>query len=445
MFQLHDKTRRRICLTGFFLLCVVPTLGAAAWCIVRHLPWTAKVEAQSLTHQLGLEARISDLRFLRPGMVLYEGFELADPETGQRLLRCRVIEVQWQQIADKQGKNKTMIVLLASQPEIEISGLHQLGGLLQRAMQRQTGRIAVDLRVSAGELTLQSGGNSHTLTSVEANLDNLPGGVQAGVSFKLAGMDMPQPVKIRVVRNRQTVPPASGFEIHTGSGELPCELLAAGLPELGALGPRCRFRGYIWANQDPGGSSTGAWSGEATGQFFNVDLGPLISDNFPHKLSGAADVTIQSARFTHSRLQEANGAVVAGPGVISRSLLEAAVKHLGFRSSSDPGLLADQVQYDQLSAALFLDSRGLLIEGRCTSTQPGVVMIDRRLCLLSEPVNRPQPVTALIRTLAPESSLQVPATNQTDWLVSHLPMPDAVAPTAREATLPSAHLRLRQE
>ncbi len=157
MFRLHDNTRRRICLAGFFLFCLAPALGAAVWCAARHLPWAAQDEAKSLGRQLGLDVRMAGMKNLRPGVVLYEGFELADPETNQCLLRCRLLEVQWKTIADGQDRGKPTLVMLAWQPEIETAGFQQLGGLLQRAMQGQTGRPAVDLRVSARELTLSPG------------------------------------------------------------------------------------------------------------------------------------------------------------------------------------------------------------------------------------------------------------------------------------------------
>ncbi len=445
MFRLHDKTRRRLCMAGFFLFCVAPALGAAAWCVTRNLPWAAEDEAQMLSRQLGLEVRIEGLKNLKPGVVLYEGFQLADPETGQSLLHCRLLEVEWKTIADAQGKSKPLLVLMASQPEIQFAGLKQLSALLQRIMHGQTGRPAVDLRVSAGELTLENGTNSQTLTAVEASLDHPSGGVQAVAAFRLPGTDATEPVKIRLVRNRQSTPPASGFELYTGSGQLPCDLLAAALPELGALGPRSRFSGYIWANQESGGHEGENWSGEATGQLLGVDLGQLVSEHFPHKLSGTADVTIQSARLRNGRLEEAAATVAAGPGVVGRSLLVAAVKHLQLQSDAKLDLLADQMPYDQLALGLVMDSQGLRIEGRCSSTQDGVIMSDRRLNLLIASAAQPQPATALIQTLAPESAVQVPATLQTDWLVAHLPMPQAISPQTREAALPSANLRLRKQ
>ena len=321
-----------------------------------------------------------------------------------------------------------MLVLQASQPEIELARLQELGQLLQRAMQGRTGSPAVNLHVTAGELTLRAGANSQTLTGVDGCLNNPTGGVEAIVLFHLAGVEASNPVKIRLVRDRRTLPPTSGFELDTGGGALPCDLLSVGLPELGALGSRSRFRGYIWANQDPNEHTVDNWSGEATGQLLGIDLGQLVSDRFPHKLSGAADVTITTARFSHGRLEEATGTIVAGPGVVSRSLLQAAVKHMQFGTGVDLDLLNDQVPYNRLALDLLMDSRGLRIEGRCSSPQSGIVMTNDRLCLLAAPASQSQPVTALIKTLVPESTVQVPATDQTDWLVTHLPMPQAVAP-----------------
>jgi hypothetical protein len=445
MFQLHDKTRRRICMAGFILFCVAPTLGAALWSAARHLPWTAREEEQTLGNLLGLEVRMAGMKHLRPDAVLYENIELADPETNQLLLRCRLLEAQWKTIADAQGMGKPTLILSASQPEVEAAGLNRLGGLLQRVMQAQTPRPAADVRISAAELTLKAGVDSQTLTGLEASIDNPPGGVQAILAFRIAGVDMPEPVKIRAIRNRQTNPPTNGFELSTGRGDLTCDLLAAGLPDLGSLGLRCRFRGYIWANQERTERGSENWSGELTGRFSAVDLDRLVGDRFPHKLSGLADITVQSAQLKLGRLTEASGTIVAGPGVVSRSLLLAAARNMNLQNSANLNLLGDQITYDRLALDVALNSRGLSIAGRCPSAQNGAIMTtDRQICLLSATGAQYQPVATLIRTLAPESAAEVPVAYQTDWLITHLPMPQSPAPQTREASLPPAHLRLKE-
>ena len=458
MFQLYDNTRRRVCIAAFFVLGVLPVALVAAWCANRYLPGHLRAEAEQLGRQLGLDVRLEGLKHLRPGAVLYEGLEIADPETGQVLLKCRLLEVASQQSDDRDRRRPTL-ALLASQPEIEAAAIGRLWELLQRTVECHHGRLDADLRIAAGEVTLQAGADSQTLTDVEGSLETLPAGTDAQVRFRLAGADTPEPIRIRVVRNRQLSPPASGFELYTGGGELPCNVLAMGLGELKPLGARCRFRGYLWANETPQG-----WEGEITGQMARLDLGGLVSDHFPHRLSGSGELVIQSARFRRGRLEEASGTLAVGPGMIDRSLIEAAADRLGLtpgkgdspifgptlrvqarKSGQSPERpnAAERIAYEQLAFSLTLDAAGVKLQGRCTTGEPGTILADRNGRLLGEAVEQPKPIAALVQTLVPQSAVQVPASRQTDWLLRHLPVPEVMPPDPESA--PShARLRLRE-
>ncbi len=442
MFRLHENTRRRICRAAFFLLCVLPTAGVSVWCARRHLPGVAGAEARELQRELGLDVSLEGLRHLRPGGVLYEGLELSDPETGRLVLRCRVLEADWEQTTDGQGRRRASLVLIASQPEIEAAAVDQLRELLGRMLRRRTGRPQMDVRLAAGQLTLRSAGGSQTLTELEGSIESFPDGTRSEASFRLAGIDTPQPIRIRVVRNRQTTPPASAFELDTGGGAVPCDLLAMGLPCLERFGPRSRFRGYIWVNQTGDGRTTAHWAGELAGQVFDLDLDDLVTGHFPHKLSGTAQVTVHSARFRGDRLEEAAGTLTAGPGVISRSLIDAAVEQLGLARGAEPEAPGDLVPYGQLALAFLIDSRGLQLQGGCSASAPGAILVDRQGRLLSQPTLQPQPVVALVRMLVPASRHQVPATRQTDWLIGLLPIPEIVPPEDAQPAIPQARLRL---
>jgi hypothetical protein len=295
----------------------------------------------------------------------------------------------------------------------------------------------VELRASAAALTLRAGEDSQTFSEVEAGIGALPGGVQAEATFHLAGAGSPKPVRLRVVRNRQITPPANGFELNTGGAEVPCQILSLGLRELDSLGPASRFRGTVWANQ-----SSAGWEGEVTGQLRGVDLDSLVSEQFPHKLSGTADVTIQQARFCRGRLEQAAGTLSAGPGVIGRSLVDAAAMHLRL-AAADGAPATDFFPYEQLALAFQIESRGLKLEGRCAKT--GAVLADRRGWLLAATNPQAQPMVALIQTLVPVSQVQVPATRQTDWLVRHLPVPEILPSATAQRASPHAQLRLHQE
>jgi hypothetical protein len=460
MFRLHDNTRRRICRAAFLLLCVLPTASVSVWCARRHLPGGAAAEAKRLERELGLEVSLAGLRYLRPGRVLYEGLELRDPETGRPLLRCRALEADWQQSTDREGRPRMSLVLIASQPEIEAAAADPqvgapLGELLDRMLRRQTilrtvpGEPQTDVRLAAGQLTLRAAGGSQTLSELQGSIESFAGGTQAEASFRLAGIDTPQPIRIRIVRNRQITPPATGFELDTGGGAVPCGLLAIGLPLLERLGPRSRLRGYIWANQKGGKGTSAGWEGEFAGQVYDVDLDDLVTGHFPHKLGGTAQVTIQSARFRRQRLEEASGTLVAGPGVISRSLIDAAVEQLGLVLGAEPQTPGELVPYEQLAVGFLIDARGLQLQGGCSeaghrseAVAAGTILADRQGRLLGEPVVQPQPLVALVRTLVPASRHQVPATRQTDWLIGHLPVPQVVPPAGARPAVPQARLRL---
>ena len=201
---------------------------------------------------------------------------------------------------------------------------------------------------------------------------------------------------------------------------MPCSLLALAVPEFEAMGPGSRFSGYVWANEAPEG-----WSGELVGKFSGVDLERLVAGRFPHTLGGAAELTIQKALVRQGRLEEATGSLVAGPGAISRSLLDAAAGRLGMVRGPDPRDPGQLVSYDRLAVSFRIDSHGLQLRGACPPAGSGTVLAGSLGVLLGEPKAQPVPVAAVIQTLAPAGAIQVPATRETDWLMRRLPVHDA--------------------
>lgn len=436
MFHLHDTTRRRLCLAVFLLLGLLPTLLAGGWCWNRHRPGRVEAESLRLSRQIGLDVRIGRLSYVRPGSVLYENVEAADPETGRVVFRCRLLELSNGPAAESQEHDRPTVLVIASQPEIEAASLDRIWQCLQRTLEGFGGPSEADLLFSASELTLQAGKDSQTLTHVEGVFEDLPDMTHTQINFRLVGADTPEPAHIRIARDRQTSPPVTKLELYTGDGELPCNVLAMGLAELKPLGSRCRFRGRIWVNQTSEG-----WEGDVTGLFAELDLGSLVSDRFPHKLTGVGEATVQ-ARFLAGRLEEGSAIVEARRGVIDRSLIVAAVERLGLAPSVRRLPAEGRVPYEELAFSATLDAEGLRICGRCATSEPGTVLSDSRGVLLSQPQQQPVPAVALVRTLVPQSVVQVPATRQTNWLLDHLPIPDVIPPAANDGFLPSARVRV---
>ena len=242
MFQLHDKTRRRMCLAAFVLAGVMPSLLVGGWCVDRHLPGCARPKPTRSAGNWGSSSSSKRVQHLRPGVVLYEGIELADPETGQTILRSRCLEVAWQQQTDGQGQRRPTLCVIASQPEIETAAIDLAWRWMQRLLENPPGRCDANVQFSADEVTLRAGDRSQTMTDVAALLETAARAERsAQIDFRLAGADAPEPASIRMVRNREVSPPASRFELSTGDGELPCSVLALAIGELKPLGAAMPF------------------------------------------------------------------------------------------------------------------------------------------------------------------------------------------------------------
>ena len=304
---LHDRTRRSLCGLLWLLFGAAPMVLVAVWCIGRNTTCGVQAAADELSRELGLRVTLAGLVHVQPGAMRYEGLQLVDPENGQAVFRCRAMDVTWTTAADTQGQSQTWLTLNATSPEVNADGLNELVRTLQHVMQSRTSLQEPRVRLSLGTVSLRSPEGAQTLNEVVGQVEKTPGGIQSQISFRLAGLTMPEPARIGLLRNRQTTPPTVRFDFSTGGAPLPCSLLTAAVPELGRAGPNSRFQGWLWASRMPDG-----WQGELAGQISQIDLDGLVADWSSHKLSGTAQVSVQIARFRRSRLEEVAGMLSTG-------------------------------------------------------------------------------------------------------------------------------------
>lgn len=436
---MHDRTRRMICRTAFLALCVVPTIGVFAWSSSRMNPGRTAESAVELSHGLGLKISLAGVTYPLPGVSLYDRVELADPETSAPLARMRFLEV---------AERHSATAIVASQPVLDAM---QLGRLWQVVAERLRQGIGAGkpTRLAAREVTLEwpsssPGGESQTLTDVLAELAARSEGqyeTTASLSFRLAGSEAPEPVHLRYSRrveaDRQPGKDSSRvmtrLELDTGGAVVPLSMLTVPIGAVNRLGPQAKFRGRLWASETRDG-----WDGELTGELSDVDFQTAIAEQFPHHLAGTATVTIARARFAGGRLEEARGSLAAGRGMVGQSLLSAAARHLQLAGTAGGTSNDALVPYDQMAFSFEIDSSGMTIHGQCDSP-PGTIVRRGDTALLAEAAGTAVPVTAILRTLVPQSEVQVPATRESDWLMRCLPVPQVVTPRGE---LPHGKLRI---
>jgi hypothetical protein len=270
MIHLHDKTRHKIVMAGLLLLCLLPTCAVACWCLWRNSSWETQLAAEHLKQQLGFNVKLERLKHPRPGTEIYENLELLDAETGRSLFSCRSVEVRSKNLPDAQSQEKPTLVVTFDQPEIDAAAFGQLGRLVERLLQDQLAP-GVNCRFLATEAKLRLDATVQTFSGVEAGVDHSGGDAQAAMRFQLPGSKSQAPVVVQLYRDRTTTPPQNRLAILAGDNEMPCDLLALGIPEFKKLGPKARFQGEMAIDNFVAENLVQEWTGKIAGRFLDVD------------------------------------------------------------------------------------------------------------------------------------------------------------------------------
>ncbi len=435
MFHLYDQTRRRISIALFVLLALVPTAAVLACALWLNTDAHVQSEAAHLGRQLGLSVTVKAIRHLTPSKTIYEGVQLADPETGRAIFSCSQLEALWRSETDDAGNPQPSLLLSATEAQLDADHSQQAWLALQRFLTRQTVSADIDLQFSAASLALQAPAGPHALQDVQIRFRSAPSETWADLHFRLAQTDMPDPVRLCAWRDRKSTPPGTGLLLDTGRSTIPCSLLPSCLAVSDLFGPQSLAQIYLQASQTEQG-----WTGQAKAQLWRVDLDRLVTGRLPHTLHGLGQIAIDSAQFSQGRLTQLQGNLQAPGGQLSASFLDAASQWLNLQKTGDAGPAPPDarslVTYSDLAVGFLIDDHGLQIWGR-TPTAP--ILSGPQGPLLSQTAasQQPMPVASLLNTLFPMARVQVPASHQAQSLLSRLPCPVPADSEPQVATKPS--------
>jgi hypothetical protein len=412
MWPLHERTKISLCRAAFVALCVAPTCMVALWCVAVRTPAFRRWHERTIAQRLGWQARIGAVHSPRPGTTLYEQVELVDGDSHQRLARLPYVEVH------QSGGQLT--IALPYPGTINGMRLDAFWRLACDAL-RQTSDWQI-MHFEAQNLTLRLSDGDRTLTELSGQIEMRETLAQATLSFKSAGRDAKATAtQLNVTRQRQPASPATIYHFNTGNRSLSCSLLAPFWPGVERTGKTCEFSGTVTAFEQ-----SGRWRAEVKGRATGIDLSQLLSD-FPHKLTGTAEAQLDSVRIEQGRIATAAGRLTAGPGYISRSLIEAAQANLQLQATLEAVEGPAVRPYDQLNLSFDANAEGLAVVGSA-ARQNGALVVDPQGRVLMERLDGQRvPVVNLVRTLVPQSAVQVPATRETAGLVGWLPVPSIAA------------------
>jgi hypothetical protein len=408
MFSLHETTRIRLCRAAFVALCLGPLCAVLAWSVVVQLDWYRQAHEGAIGARLGWTARLDEASTPRPHLMLYRGLDLSDPNNGQLLARLPFVEI------DSSGE---AVVVRLPYPAI-VNGT-RLDAFWKLAQELARSAGAAHVRFEARNLTMHLDDGEQSFTDLLGEFDGNEGQALGKLSFcrALAGSQASEPCEVMLTRSRHAGSLVHSIELSTGNTPLPSSLIASIWPGALQLGKTCAFAGRISAIEQ-----SGMWRTEFRGELTRIDLDLLVSP-FPHKLSGLASARLDRVTIVDGRLENAAGSFTAGPGEISRSLVQSAETHLHVRAAdqaiSGP---SNSLPYQQLCVGFEVGPDGMTLRGAVPRTN-GALLVDNQFVLVEEAPVSIQPVVDLVRTLVPRHEVQVPATRETALLTSALQMP----------------------
>lgn len=424
--------RRRLCRATFCMVCVLPTLLIGSAAVIVNTPTyriaqTARWRSR-LAARLGLQVQCERIDWEERGQLVVHEIELQDPESLVCLARAQSATIR---------SNDAKPVIELSQPEVALSRLPRLVAVLHEHLLQRNETTGVSFQLSAPTVLLRHDTRSESVLDVDLAVDVSHDATEAFLQFRPTASQEGEPIRVRVARNRQLAPPATGWELHTGTANLPCQLLSAWFPPLSRLGNTSTFEGSVWSER----LGTG-WEAEISGRFRQLDLDQLVTGQFPHKLSGMAELTLHRLIMHRGRVLEAEGKLCSSGGVISRTLIKAAQEHLALKPYT-PLTQAMLLRYSDLSLEFSLTEDGLAVTGRDDQHQS--VLADSKGPLLSSPESGVLPSHALVRCLVPLTDLDVPASKETVSLLRALPLPEVNPVATADASSTYAPLKLRRE
>lgn len=427
MFALHQRTRRRICQIGFCLICALPTTGLLAWSIGLKTDAHRQQCRQALSERLGVDVRFEKVTYPQPGLTRFEPFELADAETGEWVLRCRSLDVL------ASGRK------IAIDPHaVELAAKHadKLRRLVTRRLAHEIPGDA-SLALISTQVTLVSDDATQTYDDVAGRIELADDVATATLRFRLPESDDGEAPLFAISRRRGESATRTTVKLATLGTQLPAAMLSPWLDVTELLGDDATFQGTITVDEEDG-----HFACQAAGVFAEIDLERLVARRFPHHLTGRATIEVKRARLEAGRVVEAVGLMRSPSGTIGGSLLAAAVDMLGCQPGPAPAgklpfALGRNDEYQNLALVFQMDEQGLTLGSPSSAHPPGALLLGKRgSVLLTSPLDGPVPLVQIVRALAPESELLVPATKETSRLVSWLPLPPVKRPPDEQPAVP---------
>lgn len=399
-----ESVRIGWCRRLFMALGLAPTACLLASALYLRSPTHQRRVETQLSQATGLTVAAGAVTHPRPGATRLSDVAWSDPETRLTLGRCNQLEIE--RVSDAWRIQAADVLVDAAQGVLLAESL---GHGLRFAPLASSSKV--QWRVQ--KLTWVRGDEQFKCLDATGSVESSAGQVAAQAQFVREDLPTSPPAQLRIVRDRQSNPPVTRWDLNCSQTPLPGWLVLAGTDEPLRLGGEASFAGYLWASPARSG-----WEGQLTGKWHAVDLASLLGEQ-QQRLSGSAEAAINLLRFHAGRVQHFDGVVSAGPGDMEPALVRNLAQELALpvnRQAHERA--AGPIAYRQLHAAIMLDDQGLTLRGQCGRPDSNVLVMLDSGPLLGDS-KRPAAVAALVRGMSSRSA-PWPDSPSAQWLASHV-------------------------
>jgi hypothetical protein len=413
MFVAQQAARSRVVRTTFIVACLIPCALVVAWAGWRRTAWHRDRLVRQWAGAVGMPLSVDSVEHVRPGSLRLHGVRVDDDRRGA------LVEIPRIDVESSGTEVRIRLPELTCSPAA-IAAIVHLGRAWLDEPARFDRNVVIDVAQIGFDDAVGTAGDAANHASVRIEcvgtesgrairLRTEPESEEGFVVQSLAGTDGPG--RRMALRGMVAKP-------------VPIAAVAAALGWSGggqAAGPAAHLTGAIDAEWSEHG-----WDGAFSATLTEVDLA-AVTATLPWSARGRARVVVDECRMTAGRMTSIRGGVEVGAGGLEQAGLEALVTTLGCRPGPGwrPATRRGEVGFVGGAASLEIDRRGLRIGNTAFS---GILCGDDGMLL--EPPVAGVSLDRVARALSPATTVAVPATPMSAWLLSVFPVPPGDAPGA---------------
>ena len=381
--RLRDKIRRRIARTVLAVFGWIPLVALIFIAFFirskTYVEWSESTIANALEMQVNFES----FECPRWDTSRFERVTLSDPETGEPVLKCALLEVEHQH-------TKTPIPLLRirlKDCKIYMDNSVSLWSFVHRSFAHRRLWKNMQVEFSAVNASFNSC-NSQRIRFISGTLKDVDAGAEGVFAIYLedrmeAGKtgESNDPVRLKIAQLTNASPVTTTIALDASKRPIASGMISHWYAPLKRLSGNSSFTGTVVAANAGAG-----WDGTVTGEFDNVDLSQMFIKAGRAQLVAKAKISIDKGEFIDQRLVSARGRVDAQNGVIDRGLLDTLVTQLRLSGSGMFNPYSDATQFRQIAFGFDIQNEMISFTGKCSSCPPGTIL-NSQWSLVREPLN----------------------------------------------------------